>query len=176
MKKKRKNDKLFEKIDFGGKRAKPSEIAGKSPFLVSGLSYFSLHSGYFCLTSVLIVFICFSSVCLLFFFCLDSGFLIQGVSVLILPVLLLSCNEQMGIPETGKSRYPKKAPQKWPRFCSPSVAAHQPCSKPTPPVLQNRWPRSLSAQIRPANLRTYMLGKMHLSGTCMLQNSPSPPQ
>ena len=80
--------------------------------MVSGLSYFSLDSGCLCLTSVLIFLICFSSVCLLFFFCLDSGFLIQGSSVLILPVLLLSCNEQMGIPETRKSRYPEKGTPK----------------------------------------------------------------
>ena len=105
---KKERNKLFEESLFWGKRAKPSEIAGKLPFLVSGLSYFSLDSGCFCLTSVLIFF-CFSSVCLLSSFYVDSGFLIQGSSVLILPVLLLSCNEQMGIPETRKSRYPKKA-------------------------------------------------------------------
>ena len=76
--KKKKKNKLFEESGFWGKRAKPSEIAGKSPFLVSGLSYFSFDSGCFYLTSVLIFFLlffCLSSVFLLSFFrFLDSGF------------------------------------------------------------------------------------------------------
>ena len=65
----KKGKQLFEESGFGGKRANTSEIAGSRPCLVSGLSYFSLDSGCFCLTSVLFFF--------LFFFCMSSVFLLS---------------------------------------------------------------------------------------------------
>ena len=163
MKKKKEENmrkkKHLKKGFLGEKGQNPLNLQGKWPFWVCGLSYFSFDSGCFCLTSVLII-----SVFLLFFFCLPS--------VLILSVLLLSwfflsyfClaqNRWAPIKQekvVSQKRHPQNGlgsavPVSQPKNFEPNQP-HRFCRT----VLQNRWPRSPSAQIRRANLRTYMLGQ-----------------
>ena len=67
-KKKGRKINILMKVFLGEKGQNPLKLQGK-PFLVSGLSYLSLDSGCFCLTSVLIFY--------LFFFCPSSVFLLS---------------------------------------------------------------------------------------------------
>ena len=116
------------------------------------LSFFSFS----CLS---FVFLILSSVFLdyFFFFCLSSVFLASGLFCL--DSACLTAVLQSGTPEKRKSWHPKKAPEKRPRFCSPSVAPQKIWEFWTPLVLQNRWLWRSSAPVWRSNRRTFMLGK-----------------
>ena len=130
---------------FLWKRAKSSEIAGKRPFLVCGLSYFSFDSGCFCLTSLLIisVFFCFSSVFLLSFFCLSCVFLDSDFFCLDSFCLTSVLHRADGHQLNKKNSYPKMAPKN-------GLGSAVPVSQPK--ILCQTYPAGSAEPFKCANL------------------------